>query len=154
MARIPSKKAQKLPGVSEKLLRDNTPNLQTELSQYVRFLRKRESITSQGLPELFWVTKSKEPTTAAKPPHLQTVIRWYPNTPDHLWVWCSCEHFLFTCEYANAQYRASSIIQGNGDPAVVRNPNNIPMCCKHLYAALTKKDALNRLKKLAAKHRV
>lgn len=61
MAKLPSKKAQKLPGVSEKLLRDNTPNLQTQLSQYVRFLRKKESVTSQGLPELFYITKSKEP---------------------------------------------------------------------------------------------
>lgn len=153
MARLPSKKAQKLPGVSEKLLLDNTPNLQTQLSQYVKFLRKRESITSSGMPEIFWITKSKEPTTSAKPPHLQTVVRWYPNTDDHLWIWCSCEWYWFNCEYSNTQYRASAILNGNGMPATITNPKDIPMCCKHIYAALTRKSALKKLKKLALKYR-
>lgn len=129
MARLPSKKALKSPGVSEKLLLNNTPNLQTELSQYVKFLRKTESVTSQGLPEIFWITKSKEPSTAAKPPHLKTVLRYYPQTDDHLWCWCSCEHFMFNCEYALTQYKASAIIQGNGEAAVMMNPRNIPFLC-------------------------
>lgn len=127
--KLPDKRKKKLPGVSQELLLNNTPNLQTELSQYVKVLRKTASLTSFGVPELFYITKSKEPTTSAKPPHLRTVIRWFPGTEDNLWVSCSCEWFMFNCEYALWTHNASSIIYSNGEPALITNPRNIPMCC-------------------------
>ena len=53
-----------------------------------------------------------------------------------LMVSCTCEFFLFYCEYALWTWGAATIKFSNGEPAVVRNPGNIPMVCKHLVAVL------------------
>lgn len=45
---------------------------------------------------------------------------------------CSCENYMYTWEYANAQHGAARIIYSNGDPAVVVNPNNQEGLCRHL----------------------
>ena len=53
-----------------------------------------------------------------------------------LWCSCSCEYFLFHCEFALTQHGASSIINSNGEPPVVTNPRMIPKVCKHVAAVL------------------
>jgi hypothetical protein len=58
---------------------------------------------------------------------------------------------MYSCEYALTQYKASAILLGNGEPAVVRNPQNVPYMCKHLYAAVTRKGALKKLQGIALK---
>ena len=47
-------------------------------------------------------------------------------------VSCSCEYFLYNCEYALAKQGASQIRYSNGQPPVVRNPQEKPILCKHL----------------------
>ena len=59
------------------------------------------------------------------------------GTQKRIKVSCSCEFFLFYCEYALWTWGAASIRYSNGQPAVVRNPANVPLVCKHLMKALT-----------------
>ena len=49
---------------------------------------------------------------------------------------CDCGFHTFYCEYALWTHGASRIRRSNGQPAVVTNPGNIPMLCKHLFQAL------------------
>jgi hypothetical protein len=49
-------------------------------------------------------------------------------------VSCDCEDFCYTDEYALWTWGAAKIKYCNGEPAVMKNPGNIPMLCKHLYA--------------------
>ena len=58
-----------------------------------------------------------------------------------LWCTCSCEYWLFHCEYALTEYGASSIINSNGEPPVVTNPRMIPKVCKHIAAVLESRIA-------------
>lgn len=51
-------------------------------------------------------------------------------------VSCSCEFFTFYSEYALWTWGAANIRFSNGDPAVVRNPGNHPIVCKHLAQVL------------------
>jgi len=47
-------------------------------------------------------------------------------------VSCQCEFFMYYSEYALWTWGAANITYSNGEPAVVRNPGNIPLYCKHL----------------------
>jgi hypothetical protein len=51
-------------------------------------------------------------------------------------VSCDCEFFMFYCEYALTTWGAARIKYSNGEPAVVRNPGNLPLVCKHLVKLL------------------
>jgi hypothetical protein len=51
-------------------------------------------------------------------------------------VSCDCEFFLFYCEYALSTWGAARIKHSNGEPAVVRNPGNVPLVCRHLVPVL------------------
>jgi hypothetical protein len=51
-------------------------------------------------------------------------------------VSCDCEFFMFYCEYALTTWGAARIKHSNGEPAVVRNPGNLPLVCKHLVKLL------------------
>lgn len=58
------------------------------------------------------------------------------GTQKRVKVSCSCEFFLYYCEYALWTWGAASIRYSNGQPAVVRNPGNHPLICKHLMKVL------------------
>lgn len=51
-------------------------------------------------------------------------------------VSCDCEFFMFYSEYALTTWGAARIKYSNGEPAVVRNPGNLPLVCKHLIKLL------------------
>ena len=51
-------------------------------------------------------------------------------------VSCTCEDFLFRCEYALTQWKVSVIRYGDGAPAGIKNPVNAPYVCKHILAAM------------------
>lgn len=58
-------------------------------------------------------------------------------TPDsEVWVSCTCPFHLFTNEYSLTRKRNSDILYSNGQPAHVRNPNNLGYVCKHTLLAL------------------
>lgn len=53
-------------------------------------------------------------------------------------VGCSCEFWMYYCEYALAKrWKASWIRMSNGQPPNTTNPRLVPLTCKHLHVALT-----------------
>lgn len=48
----------------------------------------------------------------------------------------NCEFFMYYSEYALWTWGAANIRYSNGQPAVVRNPGNHPVLCKHLVQVL------------------
>ena len=68
-------------------------------------------------------------------------VRVYPQTgsgrrsvtSQRVWVRCSCEFFMYNCEFALTQRGCASIRYSNGRPARITNPGNVPYLCKHLY---------------------
>lgn len=74
-------------------------------------------------------------------PHQCSVIGLDPDQPKlskqkRVLVSCDCEFFLFYCEYALSTWGAARIKYSNGEPAVVRNPGNVPLVCRHLVPVL------------------
>lgn len=51
-------------------------------------------------------------------------------------VSCNCPFFMYYSEYALWTWGAANIRHSNGAPAVVRNPGNHPILCKHLTQVL------------------
>lgn len=54
------------------------------------------------------------------------------------WIHCSCPWFLFFCEYALAKRGSSDIINSNGKPPIITNPNQFPYACKHVISVLAR----------------
>lgn len=48
----------------------------------------------------------------------------------------NCEFFMYYSEYALSTWGAARIKYSNGEPAVVKNPGNLPLVCKHLVKVL------------------
>lgn len=99
-------------------------------------------------------TSSATPRPLKKTEVHNVVIRQYGSdvvslaaggvrTTHRSWVHCSCEHFLFSCEFALAKRSSSSIINSNGDPPVITNPSLLPMVCKHIIAVAAIHPKLN-----------
>lgn len=84
-----------------------------------------------GLRATCDVKTSKHPS-----PHRMSVVGSEKGVPIHkakaVIVRCSCEFFMYTCEYALTQWGAARIKFSNGEPALVTNPQNHPIVCKHL----------------------
>lgn len=59
-----------------------------------------------------------------------------PSEDSEVWVSCTCPYHMYTTEYALARAGSSSILFGNGEPARLRNPDNIGYVCKHAVLAL------------------
>lgn len=72
-------------------------------------------------------------------------MRFYGDdqTTTKAWVSCSCEYFLYTAEVALYNKDSSDIRYSNGADPNIRNPQQIPIICKHIYAAL-KSGAVKR----------
>lgn len=75
-----------------------------------------------------------------------------------VWVFCTCEYFLFHCEVADAEQDNSTInamprdfysngerfTQNNGKFPSITNPGGVGHVCKHLIAALRKGALLKK----------
>ena len=61
-----------------------------------------------------------------------------PGRDSQVWVSCTCPYHLFNTEYALTHHENSDILYSNGEPARVRNPNNVGFVCKHVVLALEK----------------
>lgn len=59
------------------------------------------------------------------------------STQKRIKISCDCGWFTFYSEYALWTWGAANIRYSNGQPAVVRNPGNHPIACKHLVKVLT-----------------
>lgn len=72
-----------------------------------------------------------------KGPVRKVSMRFYgngDNSKAHLQ--CSCEWFLYYCEVALYNIESSDIKYSNGEAPSTTNPQEIPIICKHIYAAL------------------
>lgn len=112
-------------------------------SKLVSVIKRFSGSSGTGVATLRFATKSKFPTTAHIPPQHDTLVKLV--SPGKVWVHCGCEDFVYRWEYALAQQGASSIINGNGEPAVTRNPANIPGACLHVYKVLGLMSTMKRL---------
>lgn len=68
------------------------------------------------------------------------------------WVQCSCQWFKYVCEVSLWKEKSSDIKYSNGADPEIKNPREIPMICKHIYAtlragALEKKPDISWVKK-------
>jgi len=52
------------------------------------------------------------------------------------WVQCSCEWFKYVCEVSLWKEKSSDIKYSNGADPDTTNPRQIPVICKHIFAAL------------------
>lgn len=60
-----------------------------------------------------------------------TRVDYFPNKR-HVQLTCACEDHRYVWEHALNFHGAAEILYSNGDPAKIRNPRNIPGCCKHI----------------------
>lgn len=159
MADLPETRSKKKPmqsskaekGMTVQLLMKNTP-------MYVR-MRSLEDIVVKRMATK-WTKGGMRAVQAtavnmsvlAPTPHTVTVIgldekssvvtKVRKSQVPRLWsqrrvqVDCDCEFFTYYCEYALWFNGAAKIRRCNGEPAVVKNPSNVPLVCKHIYAVL------------------
>lgn len=125
----------------------------------VKVVASKYGQTPEKVPYFEAMIKAKSTKSATTRPLKKTeihnvVIRQYGTdlislaaggirTTHRSWVHCSCEHFLFSCEFALAKRGSSSIINSNGEPPVVTNPRMLPMVCKHIVAIAAIHPKLN-----------
>ncbi len=124
------------PGLSIKKIWKETP-------AYVRAKAKQRVIlkkyngnakTKAGFPAVTAVAVDLE---ESRTPHKCSIVgkdknNDYISTQKAVLMDCTCDYWLYYCEYA-MWYNGSAIIKrSNGKPALVKNPHNQVMCCKHL----------------------
>lgn len=133
-----------------KILRATPRNIwKNALGIKVRVLETRFGQTPSKEPFMETLLKAKSPKQRfVKKREVYTVIirQYGPSqealaaggimTTNKAWVHCSCPFFLFHCEVALAKQGSSSVIDSNGKPPVEKNPNMIPMMCKHIVATI------------------
>lgn len=103
----------------------------------VKVLKHKQ--TKGGMPAITGVTRDLK--TKPMRPHKYQIIglnrdNQKISTQKRIKVSCDCEWFCFYSEYALWTWGAANITYSNGQPAVVRNPGNHPLLCKHLTQVL------------------
>ena len=64
---------------------------------------------------------------------------------DNIILWCDCEDFTYENEWLLWKNNTSRVVNSNGQPLKIRNPEKTPKLCKHLVAVLG--DFKNRVKR-------
>jgi len=128
-------------GLSLRRLLMNTPRIRKEVGQYEVTIKKfKKQKTKTGLTALTAIANHKDPfmpnkTVKDRPVYIIGLdSQTQPVTKQkRVMVSCNCEDFVFHgAEYACALHGAARIIYGNGEPAHMTNPHNVPFLCKHL----------------------
>ena len=128
-----------------------TPQKIHDNAQFVRIRKESAGLSSSAQPQIIFDTKSQNPTTQRRPENHRTVVRLLDRQYKRLWLSCSCEYWLFYCEYAHAKIGSSDIIFSNGEPSVVTNPKAVPWLCKHTIRVLSRDSTVKKLVKLDKK---
>lgn len=140
MARNDKEKSRAEKGLTVLQLLNNTPRYIKEKGRDEVVIKKYgRTKTKGGHPALKAICQTRYP----KPhqPHQCSVIgldvdQQKLSKQKRVLVSCDCEFFMFYCEYALSTWGAARIKFSNGEPAVVRNPGNVPLVCKHLVNVL------------------
>lgn len=145
MANLPST-TRAAKGLSLLGLLKNTPAYIKNTARDEVVVKKYEkAITKGGMNAIQAVCVSM--THKAPTPHKCTVIGMEKpesktarpskiSSQKKVMVSCDCDFFKYTAEYALWTWGAAKIKYSNGEPAVVKNPSNIPLVCKHLAKVL------------------
>lgn len=133
-----SKDKRPVDGLSLKQLIKATPAYIQNNARDVIVRSLKETVTKGGFPAI--QAKAMSVTNTRRVEYKLSVIGKDREQPvykqKHLLVSCSCGFFTFTCEYALTQWGSAQIKYSNGEPAVVTNPGNQPLVCKHLVKLL------------------
>lgn len=131
-------KARAEKGMSLSLLLKKQPRYLLNSSEDVVIRTYKRTKTKGGMPAISGT--SRDLKTKPMRVHKMQVIGLDTDAPisrqKRIKVSCSCEFFMYYSEYALWTWGASNIKHSNGQPAVVRNPGNHPVLCKHLVRAL------------------
>ena len=146
-----AKAGKKAVGLTAKQILGNTPSDVKDRAKEVRINKSSTGLSRKGNAQIIFDTESHSPTTKRRPPKHRTIIRLLNRQYRKLWVSCTCEYWMFYCEYAMAKFGASDIIHSNGQPPVVTNPGNWPYGCKHVTRVLNRKSIVDKLVKLDKK---
>lgn len=119
------------------LLKNTPPYIKLTARDTVRLKKLKSATTKGGFPAIQGLCQSER---AGAPAHKCSIIGLNKansllSTQKRVVVSCSCEFFMYYCEYALMTWGAARIKYSNGEPAVVRNPANVPLLCKHLVKA-------------------
>ncbi len=125
-----------LTGLSlRQLLKSTPPYIKSNAGDVVVKMLKQAN-TKGGLPGIR--SKTQTPGSKTRAAYDTTIIGKEKGIPvskqKHVLVSCSCGWFWSHCEYALNQWGSAIIKYSNGEPAVVTNPGNHPLLCKHLVA--------------------
>lgn len=137
--RISASAAKKVPKVSQlsiaQVLR-TTPRVFKENSKNVVIKELKRGKTKSGLPGVRAVAKDvfSKPGQRGRS-HKCAIVAMdgkpvYTSKSVHFQ--CDCEAFMYWCEVALNKYGAAAIKFSNGEPPDTRNPQKLPMICKHL----------------------
>ena len=106
-------------GMTVKQILGNTPSDVKDRAKAVKINKSASGLSRKGNAQIIFDTESHTPTTKRRPAKHRTIIRLLNRQYRKLWVSCSCEYWKFYCEYAMAQFRATDIIHGNGEPRLL-----------------------------------
>lgn len=131
-------------GCTLRKLMTNTPKLIRNNGQDVVVVKYQPRMKTQsGLRAIKAIMLTKDPYRTNRIPkpretYMIGLDRDDPSKPlakhKRILVSCSCEYYVFTCEYANAYHGAGRIIYCNGEPPMMTNPSMLPSLCKHLHS--------------------
>lgn len=132
----PVVKKSDIPGLTLSQIRKATPKYILNNSNEVVISSLKQKATKTGLPGVIAKPVSVG-MKGRKILYTATVVgkdKDYPlyHRSQKVMVSCSCDFFMYYCEFALTRWHAATIKYSNGQPASVTNPSNVPMVCKHL----------------------
>ena len=71
------------------------------------------------------------------------------NINENVITWCDCNDFKFENEWLLWKNNTSHIINSNGKPLTIKNPERLPKLCKHLVAIMN--DLKSQIRKYISK---
>lgn len=120
------------------LIKSTPPYIKSKARDEVTVKKLGKTKTKGGHTAFKAICKSHEKGSR---PHQCSVIGLEKEKPllskqKRVLVSCDCEFFMYYSEYALSTWGAARIKYSNGEPAVVKNPGNLPLVCKHLVKVL------------------
>lgn len=124
-----------LVGLSIKALVKATPPYIRSNGDDVVVKSLKTATTKGGLPAIRAKTKTMLKNSSVYDTHFIGKEKSIPlSQQKHVLASCSCDWFWSHCEYALNHWGSAVIKYSNGEPALVTNPQNHPMLCKHLVS--------------------
>lgn len=115
-----------------------TPRVFVENSKNVVIKELKRGNTRAGFPGVKAVAKDIFSKPGVRGRSHKCSIIAMDSKPVHksksVYFSCDCEAYMYWCEVALNRYGASAIKFSNGEAPDARNPQKLPMICKHLIS--------------------